>query len=100
MQMIRQYAVPHDQIVQVTVPEEFNNKTVEIQVILVDAAAANAALAENQTILIAPPTQEKQHKKNGGLGYLVGSLSHLSSEEKEKMNRELQELRDSWERDI
>lgn len=37
MKMIRQYAFPHDQVIQVTVPKEFDEKQVEIQVILVEA---------------------------------------------------------------
>lgn len=81
--MIRQYAVPHDQIVQVTVPKEFNDKQVEVQIMLVEE-----------------PVEETKPKKKGGLGHLVGSLSHLSPEEKQRMDRELQEMRDSWERDI
>lgn len=81
--MIRQYAVPHNQIVQVTVPKEFNDRQVEIQVILVEE-----------------PKEKATPKKKSGLGHLVGSLSYLSPEEKQKMDRELQEMRDSWERDI
>lgn len=84
MQMIRQFAVPHNQVVQVTVPEEFNDKKVEIQIILVEE----------------PKTSKEKPKQKSGLGHLIGSLSHIPLEEKERMNRELQEMRDSWERDI
>lgn len=85
MQMIRQYAVPHNQRVEVTVPEEFIGKSVEIQVILVET--------NEPADVIEPP-------KKGGPGHLVGSLSHLTPEQNEKIDRELNELRDSWERPI
>lgn len=83
MEMIRQFAVPRNGVVHVPVPEEFNDQQVEVQVILTVKAGEG----------------EKKPKKSG-LGHLVGSLSHLSVEEKDEMNRELKELRDSWERDI
>lgn len=84
MEMIRQYAVVHDGVVQVTVPEEFNEQPVEVQVILT----------------VRTPTDNVGTKQKAGLGHLVGSLNHLTQEQKEAMNRELQEIRNSWERDI
>lgn len=83
MQMIRRYAVPHDQVVQVTVPKEFNDKQVEIQIILVEE-----------------PTQEIASKTKSGLGYLVGKYKHYTKEQNEKIDHELKEMRDSWDRNI
>ena len=72
-------------MVQVAVPEEYNEQEVEVQVILTTKEADKST---------------EQPTKKGGLGHLVGSLSHLSDEEKEKIDRDNQELRDSWEKDI
>lgn len=86
MQMIRQYAVPRNQVVEVTVPEAFNGKSVEIQVILVEADV-------DTPVETVPP-------KKGGLSHLVGKYSHFTPEQNEKIDRELTDLRDSWERAI
>jgi ssRNA-specific RNase YbeY (16S rRNA maturation enzyme) len=83
MQMIRQYAIPHDQVVQVTVPKEFNNRQVEIQIILVEE-----------------PKKKAKPKKKSGLGHLVGKYKHYTDEQNAKMDQEIKELRDSWERPI
>lgn len=81
--MIRQYAVPHDQIVQVTVPKEFNDKQVEIQIILVDEAKE--------------PAVEALHAKTT-LSRLVGKYKHYNKDQNEAIEKELRDLRDSWER--
>ena len=86
MQTIRQYAVPHDQIVQITVPKEFNDKQVEIQVTLVE-----------KPIRKKPA---KEEKKGSGLGYLVGKYKHYTAEQNEKIDAELKDIHDSWERNI
>lgn len=85
MQTIRQYAVPRNKSLEVTVPEEFIGKSVEIQVILVET--------EEPVDVVLPP-------KKSGLGHLVGKYSHFTPEQNEKIDRELNEMRDSWERSI
>jgi predicted ATP-dependent endonuclease of OLD family len=83
MQMIRQYAIPHDQIVQVTVPEEFNEKQVEIHVILVEE-----------------PEAEAHPQAKSDLSHLVDKYKHYTKEQNEAIDQELSDLRGSWERPI
>lgn len=40
------------------------------------------------------------NKKAIDLRYLVGSLTHLTSEQNDQIDRELKDIRDSWERPI
>ena len=72
--------MPHNQLVEVTVPEDFIGKSVEIQIILVET--------EEPSGDVSPP-------KKGGLGRLVGSLSHLTPEQNEKIDRDLNEIPES-----
>ncbi|MFD2573253.1 hypothetical protein ACFSUS_21605 [Spirosoma soli] len=84
MEMIRQFAVPHNGVVQVPVPEEFNDQEVEVQV-----------------ILTAKPQEAKaKPTKKGGLSHLVGKYKHYTAEQNQEIENELRDLRDSWERNI
>lgn len=84
MEMIRQFAVPHNGIVQVTVPEKFNDQEVEVQVILTVKTHEDA----------------EQPRKKGGLGHLVGKYKHYTPEQNQEIEDELRDLRDSWGRNI
>lgn len=84
--MIRQFAVPHNGVVQVPVPDEYNEQEVEVQVILT---------VKNTSGERSPASPDK-----GDLRHLVGKYKHYSPEQNEKIDRELRDLRDSWERTI
>ncbi len=103
METIRQYAVAHNGMVQVTVPDEYNEQEVEVQVIL--------TVKEPQQTAHVPPAYpipatkegevtDSKLRKQANLSHLVGSLKHLTPEQSAEIDRELKELRDSWERDI
>ena len=85
MEMIRQYAIVHDGVVQITVPEEFNEQPVEVQIILMkpDEFLKNTSPESDFT-----------------LGALIGKYKHFTPEQNAKIDHELNELRDSWERNI
>ncbi len=85
MKIIRQYAVVHDGVVQVTVPEEFNEQPVEVQIILTKA---------DEFLKNTSP------EPGSTLGTLIGKYKHFTPEQNAKIDHELNELRDSWERNI
>lgn len=103
MVMIRQYAVAHNGIVQVAVPEEYNEQEVEVQVILTAKEAEQTTHV--QPIYPIPANKvgedaEPKPSKKANLAHLVGKYKHYTPEQNAKIDRELRDLRDSWERPI
>ncbi|TAE26637.1 MAG: hypothetical protein EAZ91_17225 [Cytophagales bacterium] len=89
MQVIRQYAVPQNGQLIISVPPAFEGQQVEVQLLLAQDVVKPKA-----------KKQPKKGKKTTGLGKLVGSLSHLTPEQNEKIDRELESIRNEWERPI
>ncbi|WP_020595671.1 hypothetical protein [Spirosoma panaciterrae] len=75
MKIIRQYAFPHDQVIQVKVPKEFDEQQVEIQVILVE-----------------DPDHPKNVKNGTGLGHLVGKYKHYTQQQNEAIDQEIRDF--------
>jgi hypothetical protein len=89
MQVIRQYAVPQNGQLIINVPPAFEGQQVEVQLVLA------------QDLVKPNPTKKKKPvQKTTGLEKLVGSLSHLTPEQNEKIDRELEAIRNEWERPI
>lgn len=90
MQIVREYAVPQNGLLTIEVPTAFNGQRVEVQV---TAYVPGKQAAKRGRKPKNPPVTT-------GLEKLVGSLSHLTREQGEKMDRELSAMRDEWEQRI
>ncbi len=89
MQVIRQYAVPQNGQLIINVPPAFEGQQVEVQLLLAQD-------------LVKPKAKKqlKNGKKTTGLEKLVGKYKHYTPEQNEKIDRELEAIRNEWERPI
>lgn len=78
MQGIRQYAIPKNGILTITVPEAFDNQRVEVQLVLAQEIVPSSS---TKTV--------KRAKKPAMLASLLGKYKHYTAEQNEKIDSEL-----------
>jgi|GEM_PF-1496277 len=89
MQVIRQYAVPENGILTIEVPEAFDGKQVEVQVVLAQEVSVKAHKSAGRRGL-----------KTTGLETLVGKYKHYTAEQNQSVDQVFSAMRDEWERTI
>lgn len=98
MQIIRTHAVVREGLLQVSMPDSLNNRQVEVNVVIdTDEPVFTDNLPIPRTT--ADERSEPAPRTKANLGHLVGSWSGLSDEQKQRITNELENLRDSWQRD-
>lgn len=93
MQVIRQYAVPQNGRLSIDVPATFDGKQVEVQLVLAEDVATQPKKRTRKS-------GQKRQPKTTGLEKLVGKFKHYTPEQNEKIDRELTDIRNEWERPI
>ncbi|GAA4394776.1 hypothetical protein GCM10023187_00940 [Nibrella viscosa] len=98
MQIIRTHAVVREGLLQVVMPDSLNNREVEVNVVIdTDEPVVTDNLPAPRATI--GEQSEPTPRKKANLGHLVGSWSDLSEEQKQRVNSQLENLRDSWQRD-
>ena len=99
MQIIRKHAIVKDGIVQVSIPSSLNNRQVEVNVVVDMDEPVDDIYNFSKPRATVGELPELPTRKKANLGHLIGSWGHLTPEQKEQMDAQLQLLRNSWERD-